>query len=96
MWFNIGSLVLGLGAWVLAILAISAPAAINSHRNTLLSFGLCVGALVFQMLEISRRVRLGDFAAVDDNIRVVLIASVVLAGVTMALNVGALLKAKEK
>ena len=57
---NIGSLVLGVGAWILGAFAIATSKTISSYRNTILSFVLCGSALVMQMFEINRRVQLGD------------------------------------
>ena len=93
---NIGSLVLGVCAWVFAGLAIWAPKACSSHRNTLVSFSLCAAALVLQLVEINRRVLLADYAAIADTIRAVVIASVVLVAVTVILNLVAVAKAKGK
>ena len=72
---NIGSLVLGVGAWILGAFAIANSKTISSYRNTILSFVFCGSALVMQMFEINRRVLLGDYAAIEDTIRAVLIAS---------------------
>ena len=93
---NIASLILGVCAWLFAGLAISTPKASASHRNTLASFSLCAISLVLQLFEINRRVLLGDYAAIEDTIRAILIASVGLVCITIALNVVALLKAKCK
>lgn len=94
--FNIGSLILGACAWLFGGLAIRTPNAFSSHRNTLVSFGLCTVSLVFQLLEVNRRVIIGDYAAIDDTIRAVVIASVALVVITIILNVVALVKAKNK
>ena len=93
---NIGSLILGACAWLFAGLAIRTSKAFTSHRNTLVSFSLCAIALVIQLFEINRRVLLGDYAAIEDTIRAVLIASVVLCATTIILNVVALIKARKK
>ena len=93
---NIGSLVLGVCAWLFGGLAIGTPNAFSSHRNTLASFGLCTVSLVLQLLEANRRVLLGDYAAIEDTIRAVVIASVALVVITIILNVVALVKAKNK
>ena len=92
----IGSLILGACAWLFAGLAIATSKAYTSHRNTLVSFGLCAISLVFQLFEINRRGFLGDYAAIEDTIRAVLIASVALVSITMILNLVALAKAKNK
>ena len=93
---NIGSLILGACAWLFAGLAISTPKASASHRNTFASFSLCAISLMLQLFEINRRVLLGDYAAIEDTIRAVLIASVVLVFVTIILNLVAIAKEKNK
>ena len=69
---NIISLVLGVGAWVVATIAIAKSA--RSYISTVLSFSLCAFSLVTELFEISRRVNLGDYAAIEDTIRAVIIA----------------------
>ena len=91
---NIGSLVLGICAWVFGALAIATSKPITAHRNTCASFSLCAISLVLQFLELNRRVILGDYAAIEDTIRAILIASVVLVSVTVILNFVAWMKAK--
>lgn len=93
---NIGSLILGACAWLFGGLAIITPKAFASHRNTLASFSLCAISLVFQVFEINRRVILGDYAAIEDTICAVLIASVSLISITTILNLVALAKAKNR
>ena len=93
---NIGSLILGVCAWLFAGLAITTSKAFTSHRNTLISFSSCVVSLMFQFIEINRRVLLGDYAAIDDTIRGILIATAVLISITIILNLFALVKAKNK
>ena len=93
---NIGSLIFGVCAWLFAGLAITTPKAFTSHKNTIVSFGLSAISLVLQLFEINRRVLLGDYAAIEDSIRAILIASVVLVSVTIILNHVALVKAKSK
>ena len=94
MLFNIASLVLGICAWVLALLAIMTSKAVTAHRNTVLSFSSCVLALVFQLLEIHRRVSIGDYSAIEDTIEAIVSAAVVLSVVTVVLNVVALVKVR--
>ena len=93
---NVGSLILGVCAWLFGGLALFAPNRAVAHRNTVVSFVLCVLSLVLQLFEIDRRVLIGDYAAVEDTIRAVLIASVVLTFVTVILNLAAEVKAKRK
>ena len=93
---NIGSLILGVFAWVFGGLAIITPKALTSHKSTIVSFGLSAISLVFELFEINRRVLLSDYAAIEDTIRAILIASVVLVSVTIILNLIALMKVKNK
>ena len=90
---NIISLVLGICAWSVAAIAIAKP--VFSRKSTVLSFALCALSLVVQLFEISRRVNIGDYAAIEDTIRAVIIASIVLVIVTIILNIIALIKAKK-
>ena len=91
---NIISLTLGIGAWVAAAIAIAKPT--YSHKNTIVSFALCAVSLVAELFEISRRVNLGDYAAIEDTIRAVIISAVVLVTVTIILNTAAYIKARKK
>lgn len=93
--FNIGSLILGIGAWTFACMAIMSKKANTPHRLSVASFSMCVTALVFQLFEINNRVNIGDFSAIEDTIRAVIMASVVLVVITIVLNVIALLKSKK-
>lgn len=61
-----------------------------------MSFSLCAISLTFQLFEINHRVLLGDYAAIEDTIRAILIASIALISVTVILNVVAFVKAKNK
>lgn len=93
---NIGSLVLGACAWIFAGFAITTSKTFTSHRNILVSFSLCTISIVFQLFEINHRVLLGDYAAIEDTIRAILIASLALVSVTVILNLVAFVKAKNK
>ena len=92
--YNVVSIILGICAWLFAGFAIAASRTATAHKNTLISFSLCVISIVFQLLEINRRVLLGDFSAIKDTIQAVIIASVVLVVVTVVLNIIALKKLK--
>jgi uncharacterized membrane protein YozB (DUF420 family) len=93
---NIGSLILGICAWLMGVLAIKTKELNIFHRNSVLSFSLCLFSLMFQFVEISRRVFFGDYAAIEDTIRAVLILSIVLICITIVLNVFALVNAKNR
>ena len=90
--FNLTSIILGICAWLFAGFAILTSKTAKAHKNTLVSFSLCVISVIFQLLEINRRVLLGDFSAIEDTIRAIIIASVVLAMGTVILNGIALIK----
>lgn len=96
MMLNIGSLVLGLGSWVFAVVAIITPRACESHKKTVVSFVLCVISLLCQLIEISNRAGIGDYAAIEDTMRAVLIAAVVMIIITVVLNVVAAIKVEKK
>ena len=91
---NIVSLISGICAWLFAGLAISTPKASVSHRNTFISFSSCLISLICQLSELNRRVLLGDYAAIEDTIGAILIASAALVFITIILNFVAVAKAK--
>lgn len=95
MLLNIGSIVAGLGAWALAFLAIYTKKPKSAHNLSVASFSVCTISLILQFFEIANRVNRDDFAAIEDTIRAVIIAAVVLVAVTVALNIVSLRKAKE-
>lgn len=95
MLLNIGSIVAGLGAWALAFLAIYTKKPKSAHSLSVASFSVCTISLILQFFEIANRVNRDDFAAIEDTIRAVIIAAVVLVAVTVALNIVSLRKAKE-
>ena len=84
--FNLGSLALGLGAWALACLAIISKKAFASYLLSVSSLSVCAVSLLFQILEISHRVDIGDFSAIADTIRSIVFASRVLIVTTVILN----------
>ena len=93
---NIVSLISGALAWIFAVFAITVSKAYTSHRNTFVSFTLCTISLLFQLFEINRSVLIGDFSAIEDTIRAVIIAGIVLITITAILNLIAILKTKNK
>lgn len=95
MLLNIGSILIGLGAWTLAFLALSAKRTITSRRFFVTSFSCCAISLIFQFCEIANRANRGDYAAIEDTIRAIIIAAIILVTVTAILNVAALKKTKE-
>lgn len=91
--FNLGSLVLGLGAWVLACFAVKSKAAFAAYRLSVCSLSLCAVSLFLQILEVNNRTNLGDFSAIADTIQSVVLASCVLIIITAVLNIIAAIKA---
>lgn len=82
--YNVGSLVLGLLAWGVPVLAVN-----KGWRNGLphvASMGLCGLSLCFQMFEADHRIKLGDFSALMDTWGAVTWVGVVLLAVTVGLN----------
>ena len=79
-----GLLALGVPARVL--LGIARPGA----WGVLASGSCCTAALGCQLLEVARRIGLGDLAAVADTAQTVWIAAAVLAVLTFVLNAAAL------
>ena len=90
----IGSLILGIGAWI------SAFAGIISRKQPCLfsagSFALCALSLLLQLREIKYLAGIGDFSVIDDTIHAVVLAASVLVGVTVILNAAAIVRAKRR
>ena len=84
---NSVSLLLGFSAWAFAIAAIIKR---NKYFLSFISFLSCIISLIFQILEINNRVNLGDFSAIMDTIGAVVLASVVMSGVTIIINLAAI------
>ena len=93
--FNLLSVVLGIMAWVLGSFSASAKEVRKSHGLSVASFSACAVSLVSQFFEIGRRAALNDYTAIEDTIRGVIIAAVVLVAVTIGLNVMAFMRRDE-
>ena len=85
---NISSLVLGLAAWGFGL------AALRRGKSSLVSFALCLTALVLQFAELTHRARIGDTSAILDTVGAVTLAAAVLSVGTIVLNVLAYLRGK--
>ena len=94
--FNLVSIVLGITAWIFGSFAASANDVRKSHGYSVPSFSACGISLVSQFLEIGRRSALYDYTAIEDTIRGVIIAAVVLVAVTIGLNVMAFMRREER
>ncbi|MBM7580697.1 hypothetical protein [Jeotgalibacillus terrae] len=89
-WLNIGSLLLGLIAWILPIAMLAKH---NKKNNkswplfSIASISSCVIALLFQILYNDYLVRIEAWVSLMDTTRAVVVLSGILAGVTIILNV---------
>lgn len=90
--FNIVSIIVGVVAWVFGCMAVLCKTNRTSHGLSVASFTSCVVALISQFLEIGRRAALYDYTAIEDTIRGVIIAAIVLTVITVVLNVLAFIR----
>lgn len=86
---NLGSLILGLVACVLALVAMVSK---NSYLLSVLSFSACSASLCLQFFEINLRVELNDWNALLDTSKVLAYVATILVGITIVFNVIALIK----
>lgn len=84
--FNIGSVVFGLAAWVLPIVAKGRTDKSDLVKFIVASFASCAISIVLQLFEIQRRVQLNDFSAIMDTIGTVCWVSLALVVITTLLN----------
>ena len=86
---NLGSLVLGLFAWILPVVNLMRHGK-HDHTNwvalSMMSISASAISLCFQILEINHRVQVADWSALMDTMRAVAIVSAVLLIVTVILN----------
>lgn len=76
---SIGSISLGVMAWLIPCFAISKIKNFQElYQKVFFSFFCCILALVLQLLEINYRVQINDLSAVMDTIAAVVFAAVVL------------------
>ena len=92
--FNFISIIAGIAAWVFGCLAVASKTSRTVYGLSVASFSSCVIALLSQFLEIGRRAALYDYTAIEDTIRGVIIAAVVLTVVTVVLNMVAFVRKK--
>ena len=94
-WFNVGSLVLGLVAWVLPIINLAKyNKAKNKNWIVLLfaSMSACTISVLFQIVYQKHLVQIEDWSAIMDTIWGVLFVSTLLIAVTITLNLIAIVK----
>jgi len=94
-WFNVGSLVLGLVAWVLPIINL---AKYNKEKNNnwivllFASMSACAISVLFQIVYQRHLVQIEDWSAIMDTIWGVLFVSTVLIAITITLNLFTIIK----
>ncbi|WP_414839577.1 hypothetical protein [Carnobacterium sp. TMP28] len=88
-WLNIGSLVLGLIAWIIPIVSIMQrnKKATNHSIMILLSMGACAIALWFQLSYSNYLVEINDLTALMDTIGTLNWVAAILLIVTIGLNI---------
>lgn len=86
--FNVSSVLCGLLSWGLAGAALACEETPKKGtRRSLVSWLLCVTALLLQWFELYHRIAIHDLSAVEDTILAPVVGSVVLVAVTAALNI---------
>lgn len=85
------SLIFGLLAWGLALVAIAVKRSRGSWALVLGSFFCASVSAVWQFFEIQKRAYAGDYVGIEDTIRAIIIGVVVMLAVTLVLNALALL-----
>ncbi|NLY44842.1 MAG: hypothetical protein GX053_02465 [Tissierella sp.] len=97
--FNLGSLLLGLIAWIVPILAM------KYHKKNeikhcfyfiIVSFSACIASLCLQLFEVNHRVQIKDWSALMDTMGTLIWVAVILASVTLIVNIMALFICSKK
>ncbi|SEL24041.1 cytochrome c oxidase subunit 4 [Carnobacterium iners] len=88
-WLNVGSLVLGLTAWIIPVVSImQRKKKANNHSTMiLLSMGACAIALWFQLSYNNYLVEINDLPALMDTIGTLNWVAAILLVVTIGLNI---------
>lgn len=94
LYFNLGSIICGLIAWALPCIAVFFKNPRWKHGFSIFSFTFCTFALLLQLIEIRHRVRISDWAAIDDTIGAIILSSAFLIVVSVILNLRCLWKKK--
>ncbi|QSQ09691.1 hypothetical protein H0A61_02070 [Koleobacter methoxysyntrophicus] len=90
IFLNLGSLLLGLIAWIVPILAIKhtgKDSVKNCFRFSIISFSACITSLCLQLFEINHRVQIQDWSALMDTIGTLIWVAVILVVITLILNI---------
>ncbi|HWR23327.1 MAG TPA: hypothetical protein VN366_07600 [Feifaniaceae bacterium] len=92
-WMNLGSLVLGLIAWILPVAALARRGRAGQKSFAALSFssvGACAASLCLQIFYADHLAKIRDWSAIADTSGAVAFAAATLLAVTLALNAAAL------
>ncbi|WP_217587517.1 hypothetical protein [Lentibacillus saliphilus] len=98
-WLNIGSLILGLAAWITPIVSLLRNKQQTNNKLvtfSIISFSACSIAICLQIFYNLHLVRIEDWAALMDTIGAVAFVSTVLVIVTILLNVFTLIFYRDK
>ncbi len=90
IFLNMSSLLLGLIAWIVPILAIKyfgKSTVKKFFRFSIVSFSACIASLCLQLFEINHRVQIQDWSAIMDTIGSLTRIAVILAVITLILNI---------
>jgi cytochrome c oxidase subunit 4 len=94
-WFNVGSLILGLSAWILPIINLIKQNKAE-HRNwiilLLISMSSCAISVLFQIVYQNHLTKIEDWSAIMDTIWAVMFVSTVLIVTTIILNLITIIK----
>jgi cytochrome c oxidase subunit 4 len=99
VFLNLGSLILGITSWIIPVIAT------KNHKNygmkkyfklSIVSFSSCLASLCLQLFEINNRVQLQDWSALMDTIGTLKWIVVILAVITILLNLIAFILFQEK
>lgn len=96
---NLGSLLLGLIAWIVPILSLKRSGEYGvkkCYNSIVVSLGACLASLCLQFFEINHRVDIEDWSAIMDTIGTLKWVAVILAVITLMLNSFALRKCYDK
>jgi cytochrome c oxidase subunit 4 len=91
---NVGSLVLGLIAWILPVVNLAQHNKISSKRYaafTVTSFSFCAATLSLQLFYTDHLVKTEDWSALLDTSHATALVATLLLVVTIVLNISALL-----
>ena len=98
MIYNLGSILLGLIAWLSGYWAIRRTIIKNdikaSYACSITSFAMCIVSLLLQLLEVGNRVDMEDLSAIYDTINAVILVAKILIVVTVGLNIVAWIRIK--